>query len=68
MKRPGEVSARGAAKVLKVHERTVRRWCKSGRLATARHDGLTNRYFVAETEVIELRACGKWAVAQDDDT
>jgi predicted site-specific integrase-resolvase len=60
-KKPGEISARRAARVLEVHERTVRRWCRDHRLETGRRDGLTNRYYVQEEEVRRLKNRGGWS-------
>lgn len=57
-KQVGEITARHAAKMLKVHERTARRWCKTQRFTTARHDRIVNRYYVKKAEVIHVRANG----------
>ena len=50
--RDGEVSARRAARLLEVHERTVRAWCRAGRFRknTTRVDA-AGRYWILRSEV-----------------
>ena len=54
MNRPGELSARRAAAVIGVSEKTLRRWCEAGKVQH-RHDRMTNRYYVFIADVERLR-------------
>lgn len=51
--RPGEISARQAARRLGCHEKTLRAWCKSGRLETGRKD-VVGHYWVSRSEIEAL--------------
>jgi predicted site-specific integrase-resolvase len=51
--RAGEISARRAARMLGIHVRTVRAWCRAGRLETARID-MTGHYWVLRQEIEAL--------------
>jgi len=57
-KQIGEITARRAALLLEVHERTARRWCRVGRFVTARHDHVVNRYYVTKLEVLRVKKFG----------
>ena len=62
-KRVGEITARRAAHILDVHERTARRWCKSNKFETARHDIIVNRYYVTKLEVMRVKERG-WPLTE----
>lgn len=48
--REGEITARQAAKVLGVHARTVRRWCREGRFEHSRVTP-SGRFYLSREEV-----------------
>ena len=52
------VSPRWASKVLEIHERTARDWCRKGKFSTAKWNPATRRYTIDKSEVDRVAAYG----------